>query len=107
MEWLRWAYWRVVYAVRPHPKDLAGYLLLMSRTWPPGRKFESSVFRNDDGSQWEIYLTDERSYTVSGDKLSVNLHIGMESGNVTGLTIWDECLKDVAESVKQREPTNA
>ncbi len=101
MKWLRWIMWSLLYAARPRPKELAGYLRQTERTWPPWRKFRPNVYRSDEGKEWHVWFRDERAYTISRQSLQVDLHIGMESGEIVGLDIWDESLKDSVKVAKE------
>jgi hypothetical protein len=58
----------------------------------PWKKFRPSVWHNDDGDQWEIYLADERSFTRP-QTIQVDCQIGMESGNIVGFVVYDETLR--------------
>ena len=64
------------------------------RTQWPWRNFRPSVWHNDDGGMWHIYLTGERSFTEPRT-INVDCHIGMESGNIIGFNVWDETLRAV------------
>lgn len=92
LKFVTWLFWRVCYAFRPTPRSFEGYLLRGMRTWWPWKKFRPSVWHNDDGKEWEIYLTDERSHTVRRT-IAVDCHIGMESGDIVGFDVWDETLR--------------
>ncbi len=97
---VKWAFWNAVYLFRPSSKDLAAYLTRGGRTRWPWRKFKPAVLRNDDGKQWEIYLSDDMSYTDSQVMLKVLAHISMETGNIVGFTVWDETLKRIENGDK-------
>ena len=98
MKWVRWVFWLSVYLFRPRPRELVSYLLRGKRLRPPWWKFRSSAWHNDPGSMWEVCLSDESSYTVSKRTLTVDLHIGQESGKVTGFNVRDECLHEADEA---------
>ena len=49
------------------------------------------MYYNDDGSEWQIYFTDEEAYTERRT-IDVECHIGMESGDIVGLNVWDKTL---------------
>ncbi len=101
MKWLRWIMWSLFYAVRPRPEDLAGYLRRIGQTSPPWRTFRPNVYRSDEGKEWHVWFRDEQAYVISRQSLQVDLHIGMESGEIVGLTIWDESLKDAVKVAKE------
>jgi len=92
-KFLRWLFWNAVYCCRRRPTELESYLTRTMRCWWPWKKFQPSAWHNDDGNLWHIHLTDEQSYTVSRRTLQVELHIGFESGEITGFNVWDENLK--------------
>jgi len=62
-------------------------------------KLQPSVWHNLDSNMWHVYFENERSYTVSRRTLSVELHIGQESGKIVGLNIFDETLIAAAEAI--------
>ncbi len=95
-----WLFWRVVYCFRRTPRTFDGYLTRAIRCWWPWKKFQPSAFHNDDGNQWHIYLVDEQSYTVSRQSLQVELHIGMETGEITGFNVWDETLEAAGKRLR-------
>lgn len=51
-------------------------------------EFKPSVFHNDEGRQWEIYLTDEPCY-VGRETINVEVHRSQETDRVVGFTIHD------------------
>jgi len=103
MKILQWIFWYLVYAVRPQPKELETYITKGIRLSPPWWKFRPSVWHNPDGKMWHVYFENESSYTISRRTLSIELHIGQESGKVVGLNIWDETLIAAAEAAKEEK----
>lgn len=97
-KFLSYFFWNLGYCFRLEEKDFGAFLLRSNRTRWPWKKFRPSVWYNEDGRQWEIYFTNERSYAVLNNQLSVELHVGMETGRVTGLTIWEEFLEGESRS---------
>jgi hypothetical protein len=91
---LKWACWKVAYLFRPEPETLFQWVLKATRTRAPWWKFEPYIWHNKDGRQWHITFTDERNHTQEGT-LKCRIHVGIESGNIVGLTIYDETLKGV------------
>jgi hypothetical protein len=91
-----WLFWTVRYACRRTPRSLDEWLLKTERTWWPWKKCQPSVWHNDDGNQWHIYLTDEQSYTEPRT-VRLDCHIGMESGSIVGFNVWDEVLRAAKE----------
>ncbi len=89
-----WLFWTLYYACRPSPRSFDDKMSRMLRTWWPWRKFRPSVWHNDDGAMWHIYLTDERTFSRL-QTIKVDCQIGMESGNIVGFNVWDETLQAV------------
>lgn len=92
-KFVTWLWWRAHYICRPTPKSLEGYLLRGMRTRWPWRKFRPSVWRNDDGRQWHVYLADEQSFTERRH-IVLECAIGMESGDIVGFIVWDSTLRE-------------
>ncbi len=99
---LRWIFWNIAYMFRRRPKEFAAFLLWGSRCYWQ-RKFRPYLWHNDDGSQWQVYFTEERDY-VQLDNLSCDLHIGMETGDIVGLTIHDENLIRIKQETNHETP---
>ena len=72
---------------------LEGYLIRATRTRWPLRKFKPSVWHNDDGNMWHVYLTGEQHF-VSRRTLNLDVYVGEESGDVVGFDVWDENLRN-------------
>ena len=89
---LTYLFWKVHYACRPAPTSLESHVQRGIRTRLPWWKFRPVVFRNNEGSMWHIYLTEERSYTKRG-MIEVDIHIGQDSGDIVGFNVWDETLR--------------
>lgn len=92
-KFIRWLFWNVVYVGRHQPGELGAYLDRRMRCRWPWKKFNPSVYHNDDGNEWHVYLSGERSYTRARQALKVDLHIGMETGQIVGFDVWDENLR--------------
>lgn len=92
LKFARWFFWRVFYTFRLRPKTFEGYMLRAIRRRWPWRKFRPSVWHNDDGKEWQIYFADERAFTERRT-ISVDCHIGMDSGTIVGFDVYDEILK--------------
>lgn len=101
IRFLKWCFWNLWYLPQPRGKRLGKWLLRTERTWWPWRKFRPSVWHNDDGRCWEVYLLDEQSHTVCKRVLMVDLHIGMDTGKVVGMDIYD-C--DICDAEKGMTP---
>lgn len=56
-------------------------------------KFSPQIYRNEDGRMWEIYFKDEDGYVESRD-MRVKAQISRETGEVVGIKILDEFLKE-------------
>lgn len=91
-KFMTWLFWTVCYACRPVPQSLDKIVLRTIRTQWPWRKFRPSIWHNDDGKQWHICFTDEQDFTERRS-LTVDCHIGMESGDIVGFVVWDEVLR--------------
>lgn len=96
---LRYLFWRLVYVFRRRPRTFDAFLLWGTRCRPPWWKFKPSLFRNDAGNQWEVYLANERCHMKRGI-LAVELHIGCDTGQIVGFTVFDEVLKAIDEELK-------
>jgi hypothetical protein len=47
---------------------------------------------------WQIYLSDERSYTVPGVLLKIEAHVSMDTEEIVGFNVFDETLRDLAKT---------
>ena len=56
-------------------------------------KFSPQIYRNEDGRMWEIYFKDEDGYVEARD-MGVKAQISRETGEVVGIKILDEFLKE-------------
>ena len=92
IRFLRWLGWSAWYLVRRRPRDFDGYLRAAMRCRPPWWKFRPNVYHNQDGCMWQVYLVDEQSYTERRT-LTLDVMVGMETGRITGLDLWDEQLE--------------
>lgn len=92
LKWLGWMiyYWSTLYPMRS--KDLGGYLQYAIRTMPPWRKFTPSVYRNEDGKSWEIWLENDNSYSEIRT-IKCDAAISRDGGRIVGLTLFDEELE--------------
>ena len=88
---VKWLFFLAWYLFRQKPKDFAGYLKMLERRRSPWWKFRPCVYHNDDDKQWEIWFEDESSYGESR-LWNVTVHVGQESGRVTGVLVCDEAL---------------
>jgi hypothetical protein len=93
-KYLLWVLWSFYYLPQRRPKDLESYIIRMQRTRKPWWKFQPFCYYNEDGKQWEIRFTDESDYVKTGT-IKAEIHIGQESGNIVGLTFWDENLEKI------------
>lgn len=91
---LAWLFWRTFYLgrVQSRRKPLEVWFRRLDRTRWPWQKFKPHVWYNDDGNQWHVYFTDERCY-VESRELRVKAYIGDDTGDIVGLTIYDETLR--------------
>lgn len=96
MKYMRWLAWSAYYLFIPESKDFGWYMQKIIRTRKPWKKFRPNLFHSDAGRQWQIWFSDEMSYTVSGLTLKVDAMISEETGQVVGLDIWDESLAAIA-----------
>lgn len=101
-KFILWLFWNIVYAFKKHSTDFGDGMVMIERcVWP--RTFKPYVRHNDDGNMWHVYFTDERDY-VQRQPIDVEVHIGEESGDIVGLTIWDETLAKKTMDEKSPEP---
>ena len=56
-------------------------------------KFSPQIYRNEDGKMWEIYFKDEDGY-VESREMRVKAQISRETGEVVGIKILDEFLRE-------------
>ena len=56
-------------------------------------KFSLQIYRNEDGRMYEIYFKDEDGY-VEDREMRVKAQISRETGEVVGIKILDEFLKE-------------
>lgn len=87
--YLAWTFWSVVYLFRPRPKEFHAALLRGVRTWAPWWKFRPGVIRNRCGRMWEVYLSDEQTYTERRT-IEVDVHVSQSTGRIVGLNLFDE-----------------
>lgn len=92
MKYIKWGFWTLIYLFRPIPQELGSYLQKGERTRAPWWRFKPCIYHNDDGKQWEIWLEHEQGY-VEKKTIPVEVCIGMDSGRIVGITIFDETLK--------------
>lgn len=90
---LSWLFWRTAYSVRRRPTTIKAMCVRAFRCRSPWWRFRPMVLRNNGGRMWQVYFTDEPSYTDTQRKLSVVCHIGQESGDIIGFSVFDEALK--------------
>ena len=95
-----WLFWTVAYAFRSRPVDLGAVLLKGQRCWWPRERFRPHVWHNDVGQLWDIWFTDERPHTEHRMR-DVDVHIGMESGDIVGLTVRDKTLSSNGEDTDE------
>ena len=94
--YLRWLGWMLYYLPRRRPKELGPWLIRAERTRPPWWKFKPNVWHNDHGRQWEVYFKDDMDFCRI-QTMQVDAHISQETGEIVGLTIYDETLRPQAE----------
>ncbi len=99
IKFIVWLWWKVVYFLRPFPKDanlplaeIESYITMAHRTRWPWWKFKPIVWHNDDGNGWEIYFSDEGDYSECRT-LKVDCCIGRDTGKIVGLYIPDKELE--------------
>ena len=100
-----WLVWNIVYFFRRRPLDLDEVLLKGKRCWWPWKKFTPSAWHNDDGHFWHVWFTDEEAYTEHRT-IDVECHIGMESGDIVGLNVWDKMLLFDGKTTRIAEDTD-
>ena len=91
-----WLFWTVSYSVRPRERDLDKWLKRTQRTWWPWWKFKPNVLYNEHGRMWQIYLSDELSYTAMRT-IKVPVHISDETGKIIGLDLSDYVLSETTK----------
>jgi hypothetical protein len=92
MKYIKWFFWKIWYLFIPESRDLLTYLIKLDRIRSPWWKFKPSMYHNDDGKEWEIWFEHEQGYTEKRT-IQVEAVIGMDTGNIVGITIFDEVLK--------------
>lgn len=93
-KYARWAFWSVVYLFRRDPHTLDFHLTKVTRLQKPWFKWRPNVFRNDAGSEWEVWLENEGAYTRRCCIPDCEVAIDHETGRVVGVTLFDEILLD-------------
>ena len=93
--YLRWAFWTVVYLLRPAPKTFDGRIKRTLRCWSPWWKFKPHVYHNRDGKMWSISLAEDRCW-VERRRLPVEVCYSVETGRIVGLKVFDEFLTSEA-----------
>ena len=93
MKWLRWLFWVIVYWFRREPRTLEAFLVRVERCRPPWWTFKPSVWHNDEGREWHVYLSDESTYTDPNYMLRVDLHRIRETEEVVGFDVYDKDLQ--------------
>ena len=99
IKYIKWGFWTLIYFFRPVTKEFGNYLKMGERTRPPWWKFKPNLWYNKDGKEWEIFFTEEQSH-VEHRIIQVEARIGMETGNITGLIIYDNVLKGIKDAPK-------
>ena len=89
---IRWLFWRIIYLVRPIPRDLIAVLRRGERLRPPWWRFSPYLFHNHEGAMWQVYLKDEPSYPQPHQCLQVELHRSQDDGRIVGFNVFDENL---------------
>jgi hypothetical protein len=92
MVFLRWLFWRAYYLLPPYPRDLSGFLLFQRRTRCPWKKFKPYMYHSDNGEHWDVWFNDAMCYTKRVS-LPVEIDVCNETGQIVGLTIFDEVVK--------------
>ena len=87
-----WLFWHAVYVFRPVPKSLEAFLIREWRLQPPWQRFKPYIYHNEEGSQWEVRWKDSQTFTRLQD-LRVEAHVDTETGEIVGVTLWDEVLR--------------
>lgn len=93
MKYIKFILWNIYYLFVPKSDNIVLWLRRDLRCRFP-RKFKPCLWHNEEGKQWEIVFTQE-SPVSQQMRLQVTADIGQDSGNIVGLTIWDETLRDV------------
>lgn len=91
--YLKWLFWTVVYAFRRRPKGFFSILKKALRCRRPWWKFRPSVYHNDEGREWEVFLANEDTYTRRCCIPDCEVAISRETGHVIGVTLYDEILR--------------
>lgn len=96
----KWAFWRTWYFVLPartgSSRQFVAFLVRLDRTSWPWRVFKPYVYRNAIGTMWQVYLSDESTYTERRT-LELDVHIIEDTGDIVGMNLWDETLKGTKE----------
>lgn len=95
-KYARWAFWSAWYLFHRTPNELGAWLVRSERTRPPWWTFKPTVWHNDHGRQWEVYFKDDPDYCRI-QTMQVDAHISRDTGEIVGLTIYDETLRPQAE----------
>jgi len=101
-----WFFWWSAWQVRKcfgKPHMFHDYMWWTIKTsFPPWWKFRPYCHHNEYGKQWEVWFDNETTYTESRT-IRVQAHIGMDSGRIVGLTIYDGALSSPGPGAPGRE----
>lgn len=96
----RWAFWRTWYLFHRERdggvEELVRWMQRSNRKRWPWWTFKPHLYRNDDGNMWQVYLSDESTYTERRT-LKLDVHISQDTGDIVGMNLWDETLKGTKE----------
>lgn len=105
MKYLKCLFWNLVYLFRPRwrREPLQQYLLRGWRCrWP--RDFKPSIWYNECGGYWEVYLSDDSYYASQSYTLPVAVvFLSQDDDRVVGFQIWDEHMSAVQNTVMQEK----
>ena len=99
MTWIKYFYWKLYYYFFPINSSFSteSWQKWLMRTFRPGPFFPYCY--NHDRIGWKTaYFDGEADYTVPGEMLRIDLHIGQESGKLVGITIKDCDFEEWLES---------
>lgn len=93
MRTLLWLFWIVVYAFSPRPRDLLAHMKRSMRCRRPWWQWEPTVYYNDVGRFWEIWFSEECSFTVPRYQIEVQAAVTHDGKKIVGLKVFQENLK--------------
>ena len=87
-----WLFWRAVYLFDFRRLGLKQWIVMAQRTKSPWWKWQPNASHNEHGKMWHVWLDDEPAYTEARRTITVDVHVGLDSGRIVGFDVWDEDL---------------